>query len=95
MNETAMAVASEARHLSKQNERDIMRHEEICAERYAGINASVISLGDAIKDVNRTLFKGVVTILGAMSVVIMALIGAYVSENHERVDNAITQTRVR
>lgn len=41
MSETVSEVAYEARNLARQAGRDITKHEEICAERYAEIRASV------------------------------------------------------
>lgn len=42
-------IAYDALNLAKQNERDILQHEKICAERYLGINNSVAELKSLIK----------------------------------------------
>lgn len=42
-------VAYDALNLAKQNERDIDRHEKICAERYEGINETMREIKSLIK----------------------------------------------
>ena len=44
MSEDIASVAYDALNLSKQNERDIERHEAICAERYQKLETGIADL---------------------------------------------------
>lgn len=56
-------VAYDALNLAKQNARDIENHEEICAERYAGIHASMGEIKNILKWAGGTLFSIIISLL--------------------------------
>lgn len=64
---TPSEVAYQALNLSKQNERDINAHEDLCAERYAHINTSISEIKGILKWAGTTGFLIIIGLLGFLA----------------------------
>lgn len=58
------SMAQQALYLAKQNARDIESHEDICAERYAGIHGAINEIKSTIKWAGTTGFAIIISVLG-------------------------------
>lgn len=65
--DTASRIAYEALDLSKKNARDIESHEDLCAERYAGIHDKIREIKGVITWAGGFAFVTVVGILGFLA----------------------------
>lgn len=62
MNE--IGLAHEAYTLSKQNERDISAHEDLCAERYGNIHHAIADIKGILKWAGTSAFAVIIGLLG-------------------------------
>ena len=62
------SVAYDALNLAKQNARDIEHHEDICAERYQGINNAIREIKGWMKWAGTSAFTIVIGMLGFLIV---------------------------
>jgi spore coat polysaccharide biosynthesis predicted glycosyltransferase SpsG len=66
--EQAMQTAIEAKELAKSAQVRILSHEELCAERYENIKASISDLKSIIKWAGTTMFGIIMLMLGWLAV---------------------------
>lgn len=81
------AAAYEALNLAKQNTRDIEGHEDICAERYAGIHKAIDEIKGTIKWAGTTAFGIIIAMLGFMLVQQLNANGKINDDNQRRIDS--------
>jgi len=62
------SVAYDALNLARQVERDIESHEELCAERYAGIHEKIHEIKSLIGWAGGVAFSIIVAVLGFLAV---------------------------
>lgn len=60
-------IAYDALNLAKQNARDIESHEDICAERYAGIHEKIREIKGVITWAGGLAFTVIIGILGFLA----------------------------
>ena len=85
------AIAYEALNLSKQNERDIEKHEDLCAERYANINITMAAI-EQRADKGFTEIKGILKWAGGtLFAIIISLLGFLATQQFNANDSARRQ----
>lgn len=75
MSESVGSVAYRALNLAEQANRDIAKHEEICAERYAGIHTAVAELKTDLKADTDKIWGFAWKVGGAGFSILLAMIG--------------------
>lgn len=68
MSDVIAEIAYEARNLARQNARDIEQHEDLCAERYAGIHDKIGEIKGMLKWAGGTGFSIIIGLVGFLAV---------------------------
>lgn len=85
------AVAYEARNIAKDAARDIQSHEEICAERYEGIRATLVKMENSFDKQLGMIWKILASVGGTFFTIIIGLLAFLAKTQWDA--NAASQSR--